>query len=73
MLVVELDGDTHADSQAYDAARDAMLRERGYRILRFSDGDVHSNLEGVLTIVAATLEDPRTPTLSPEGEREKWY
>ena len=71
MLIVELDGDTHADRERYDAARDAFLRERGYRILRFSNLDVSSNLEGILTIIGDATQVPRSPTLSPEGERGK--
>lgn len=73
MLVIELDGDTHASQQGYDARRDAALRERGYRVLRFSNADVNSNLSGVLTIIAEALAGPLSPALSPEGERERWY
>jgi very-short-patch-repair endonuclease len=73
MLVIELDGDTHAIQEEYDARRDAELRKRGYQVLRFADRDIHSNLEGVLTVIAAALEAPLSPALSPEGERGKWY
>ncbi|MCP1559485.1 UNVERIFIED_ORG: very-short-patch-repair endonuclease [Methylobacterium sp. SuP10 SLI 274] len=59
-LIVELDGSQHADS-AYDAARDAWLIERGYRVLRFWNAEVMSNTLGVLdTILAALPPSPRT-------------
>src|SRR5438270_800447 len=44
-LVIELDGDTHAGREAYDAARTRALEERGYRVLRFTNSDVMSNLD----------------------------
>jgi very-short-patch-repair endonuclease len=73
MIVIELDGDTHAGQESYDEDRDAALRARGYRVLRFANRDVDSNLEGVLTMIGAALELPLSPALSPEGERERWY
>ncbi|MEZ5839416.1 MAG: DUF559 domain-containing protein [Hyphomicrobiales bacterium] len=53
-LVIEIDGDTHANPAAAekDEDRDAFLRHRGFEVLRFSNGDVARNIEGVLhTIV----------------------
>jgi very-short-patch-repair endonuclease len=67
-LVVEVDGDTHSERNEYDAERTRFLGERGYRVLRFSNSDVMSNLEGVLLMIERAL--PLSPTLSPEGERE---
>jgi very-short-patch-repair endonuclease len=69
MLVIELDGDTHGLQSGYDAERTALLENRGYHVLRFTNGDVASNFEGVLEAIAAAL--PLSPALSPEGEREK--
>ena len=69
MLVVEVDGDTHGDRQAYDEQRTAFLESRGYRVLRFTNQDVGSNLDGVLMIIADALNSPLSPALSPEGER----
>jgi very-short-patch-repair endonuclease len=61
-LVVELDGDTHAGREAYDAARTAALEERGYRVLRFSNNDVMTNLDGVTRAILVALgKDPETP------------
>jgi very-short-patch-repair endonuclease len=70
MLVVEVDGDTHADQQAYDDQRTAEFQRRGYQVLRFANRDVGNNLEGVLMTIAGALSLPLSPALSPEGERE---
>ena len=68
-LVIELDGDTHAGSEAYDLARTQMLEERGYRVLRFTNADVMTNLEEVLRAILVELgrdpDSPLSPTLSP--------
>lgn len=49
-LVVELDGESHdfEDIAAADLVRERWLLENGYRMLRFSNRDVLSNLEGAL-------------------------
>jgi len=55
-IIVELDGETHDfDSwQRHDAVRDAWLASRGYQVLRFTNEEVLSNLEGVLTVIRET-------------------
>jgi very-short-patch-repair endonuclease len=68
-LVVEVDGDTHASQQGYDCQRTAFLESKGYRVLRFTNHEVGTNLEGVLTVIAEALERPLSPALSPEGVR----
>lgn len=67
-LVIEVDGDTHADASR-DERRDAWLRAQGYRVLRFTNGDVLSNLEGVLTAVEAALSDSPSPNPLPGSTR----
>ena len=69
MLVIEIDGDTHADRAGYDANRTTFLEQQGYRVLRFNNTDVMSNLEGVLLTLDGVLGQAPLPTLSPEGER----
>ncbi|WP_338041784.1 endonuclease domain-containing protein [Methylobacterium organophilum] len=59
-LIVECDGSQHADSES-DSVRDAWLTERGYRILRFWNPEIMTNIDGVSdTILAALLPSPRT-------------
>jgi very-short-patch-repair endonuclease len=70
-LVVELDGDTHAGRETYDAERTRFLEGKGYRVVRFTNVDVVENLEGVLAHLTSVIDElrPPLPTLSPEGER----
>jgi len=65
-LLIELDGSQHAARQDYDAKRDAFLRERGYRVLRFWNNEVFENCFGVLERIYAVL--PHQPPL--EGGSE---
>ena len=68
MLVIEIDGDTHADREAYDRSRTAYFEEQGYRVIRFTNRDVLTNMDGVLEQLMM-FRTPPLPTLSPEGER----
>jgi very-short-patch-repair endonuclease len=67
-LIIEVDGDTH--DAATDATRDAQLAALGYPVLRFSNGDVIGNLEGVVGVIFETVEAARAPhpNPSPGGE-----
>ena len=67
-LVIEVDGDSHAFSQEYDRVREIYMSDLGLRILRFTNSEVMTNLDGVLTAIAMHLTPP-LPTLPPEGER----
>jgi very-short-patch-repair endonuclease len=59
-LIVELDGGQHADSKS-DVVRDQWLAEHRYRVLRFWNNDVMSNIDGVLETIAAALSADTTP------------
>jgi very-short-patch-repair endonuclease len=61
MLIVEVDGDTHTESRAYDARRSAFLEGRGYRVVRFTNAEVTTNLDGVLHAIAEALCSPPLP------------
>jgi len=58
-LVVELDGSQHAERNAADERRTRLIERSGYRVLRFWDNEVLSNLCGVLERISEALEDPR--------------
>lgn len=62
-LIVEVDGGQHGDRACYDADRTAWLSERGYRVVRFWNNDVLSDIEGVLEALSLALA--KKPTLSP--------
>ena len=66
-LIIELDGGQHAeDPQATrDRLRDAYFEQHGYRVLRFWNGDVMNNVEGVATVIVDALERASPPTPDP--------
>ena len=53
-LIIELDSDQHAQSKS-DAIRDKALNARGYRILRFWNNEVTTNIDGVLETIYSAL------------------
>ncbi|WEK02568.1 MAG: endonuclease domain-containing protein [Candidatus Sphingomonas phytovorans] len=56
-LGIEVDGDTHNADE--DMRRDSRLKHRGFTILRFSNADVMTNIEGVVeTIFGAAQSLP---------------
>jgi len=69
-LIVEADGGQHCENEA-DRCRDADLKARGFRLLRFWNNDILNNEEGVITRILETLQSP-LPNPSPaEGERAR--
>ena len=66
-VVVELDGGQHALDPG-DKIRDEWLRAEGYKVLRFWDSQVLSDLEGVLEAIRDVLLTPHPDPL-PQGER----
>jgi very-short-patch-repair endonuclease len=53
-LVVEVDGGQHLESKR-DEIRDAYLAKRGYRVMRFWNNHVLSNIDGVMTVLEEAL------------------
>ncbi len=57
-IVVELDGSQHAERYTYDARRDGFLRSAGYRVLRFWNADVQTNLDAVVETIFEAIHRP---------------
>ncbi len=55
-LVVEIDGDSHAEQEAYDAERSAYLARQGICVLRYTNIDVSQQLEGIHDDLSNHLE-----------------
>jgi len=70
-LVIELDGDSHASQERYDARRTTWLEEQGYRVIRFTNSDVMTNEAAMLQAIIDSLAAAPLPGPLPEGEREK--
>jgi very-short-patch-repair endonuclease len=72
-LIVEVDGDTHADPER-DQRRDACLNGLGFTVLHVANPDVMENMDGVLRLIQQALDiaDSPHPNPSPEGEGLVW-
>jgi very-short-patch-repair endonuclease len=55
-LIIEVDGDVHDQQVEYDAARTESLNHLGYRMMRFRNREVISNLGQVLQQIAEVIE-----------------
>jgi very-short-patch-repair endonuclease len=55
-LVIEVDGDTHAEQVEYDQERTRWLNEqKHYRVIRFTNDDVLHNLDAVVEQIRVAL------------------
>lgn len=54
-LVVELDGGHHAEQIAADRTRQQWLEQEGFRVMRFWNNEVSSNMEGVVAVIRKAL------------------
>jgi len=50
-LVIELDGASHDSRQDYDTIRDSCLEKSGFKILRFPNRDVASNIGSIVETI----------------------
>ncbi len=63
-LIIEADGPFHEFAER-DERRDAYLRRRGFRVLRFENKDIALYPEWVTEEIRAALAGPPTPGLRP--------
>jgi very-short-patch-repair endonuclease len=56
-LIIELDGEQHLEQEEYDAERSAFLESKGYRVVRFWNGEVMKDIERVLRAIDLALEE----------------
>jgi leucyl-tRNA synthetase/very-short-patch-repair endonuclease len=61
-LVIEADGaiHDHPDQALYDEARTVYLNAQGYRVLRFKNSEVQSNMPGVLDRIKKEIDNAST-------------
>lgn len=62
-IVIEVDGGQH--SAETDAPRTAIIEADGYRVVRFWNNDVLSNIEGVAIQLATVLAEASPPPNPP--------
>ena len=58
-LVVEVDGGQHMERIEEDRLRTEFLQRRGYEVLRFTNVDILTNLEGVLEVIGQKVSTRR--------------
>jgi len=56
-LVVEVDGGQHAKNKGEDGRRSRYFSEKGYRVLRFWNHDVLTEVETVLEAILTSLSE----------------
>ena len=58
-LVIEIDGEGHnrGDQPRRDAGRDAMIRQKGFQVMRLAATDVLRDLDAVLTGIIVRCSD----------------
>jgi very-short-patch-repair endonuclease len=64
-LLIEVDGSQHADQEEQDERRSAFLRTNGYRVLRFWNFEVTSDVDSVVEKIAEVLR--QTPRRGKQG------
>ena len=55
-LIIEVDGEVHKSSAKYDQERDRVLESHGFRILRFRNETILTDLSSALAEIRATAE-----------------
>ena len=60
--------DSHAGDEHRDARRTAVLEAEGYRVLRFINADVMTNLDGVLPTISSSAMTAPLPNSPRRGE-----
>jgi very-short-patch-repair endonuclease len=71
-LIVEVDGNQHGfdEGLSKDAKRTAYLVSQGFSVLRFSNREVMTEMNGVLEAIYSHLSSTPTPHPSPQGGGE---
>ncbi len=57
-LIIEVDGDSHTERPNYDATRTRWLERNGWRVMRFTNAQVHEQLDEVMKAIAAECQRP---------------
>ena len=69
-LIIELDGGQHAERSEHDERRTAWLASIDFRVLRFWNGEIFTNTEGVLETIRLALVYPPPHPSPTRGEGE---
>ncbi|WP_093452274.1 endonuclease domain-containing protein [Sphingomonas sp. YR710] len=76
-LAIELDGSQHLDTTAYDERRSDYLASLGWKVIRYWNGDIIENLDGVVQQILSEAAEclggthPQPLPASREGRRRR--
>jgi very-short-patch-repair endonuclease len=65
MLAVEIDGDSHGEQEEYDRKRTERLNALGVTVVRFTNAEVLTNIEGVYEALKRKISKLKKPPRSP--------
>ena len=54
-LIIELDGGQHLEQSEYDEERTRYLESKGYRVIRFWNNQVESEMDGIVQVLDQIL------------------
>jgi very-short-patch-repair endonuclease len=74
-LIIEIDGGQHNEERINerDEERTTRLKEKDYRIIRFWNNEVLTNLEGILEWIRGSSKMKFHPHLNPLPSRERIF
>jgi|SRR5687767_3230311 len=55
-LIIELDGSQHLEQEQYDHERSKYLQSQGYKVIRFWNNQVMSDIDGVLRAIVFAMD-----------------
>ena len=58
-LIIEVDGGQHSEHASADCARPDWLKSQGYRVVRFWNNEVLTNIDGVMEAIRGELAEGR--------------
>ena len=73
-IIIEADGGQHAIEKEKDEERTQWLNSQGFRVLRFWNNDILTNIDGVMERIRMSCDSPVNaplPNPLPRGERVK--
>ena len=56
-LIVEIDGKIHERQKAYDVLREWIIGTLGYRIIRFTNEEIETDIESVLKMIQIPCQE----------------
>ncbi len=62
-LAIEIDGSQHFEksAEAYDEKRTQYLRSKGIQVVRFTNAEINTNMQGVLKKIQSVCSEPPRP------------